>query len=51
MCEYDTISDNEWLVMEILWRVGEVKSSTVTDELKESKGWANENCPYFSETV
>jgi predicted transcriptional regulator len=47
MCEYDTISDNEWLVMEILWRDGRVKSSAVTDELKESKGWANETVRTF----
>jgi len=47
MPEYDTISDNEWLVMEILWRDGKVKSSAVTDELKESKGWANETVRTF----
>ncbi len=47
MSEYDTISENEWLVMEILWRDGEVKSSTVTAELKESKGWANETVRTF----
>lgn len=47
MCEYDTISENEWLVMEILWRDGEAKSSVITDELKESKGWANETVRTF----
>lgn len=47
MCGYDTISNNEWLVMEILWRDGEAKSSSITDELKESKGWANETVRTF----
>lgn len=47
MRKYETISDNEWLVMEILWRDGEVKSSTVTDELKASKDWANETVRTF----
>jgi BlaI family penicillinase repressor len=47
MRKYETISDNEWLVMEILWRDGEVKSSTVTDALKASKGWANETVRTF----
>ena len=44
---YDTITDNEWLVMEILWRDGEIKSSTVTAELEESKGWAGETVRTF----
>ena len=47
MSEYDTISENEWLVMEILWRDGEIKSSTVTAELEESKGWASETVRTF----
>ena len=47
MQEFDTISDNEWLVMEILWRGSEVKSSSVTAELKGSKGWANETVRTF----
>lgn len=47
MREYDTISDNEWLVMEILWRDGEIKSSAVTAELEESKGWAGETVRTF----
>ena len=47
MNEYDTISENEWLVMEILWRDGKAKSAAVTDELKESKGWANETVRTF----
>ncbi len=47
MPEYDRISDNEWLVMEILWRDGKAKSATITDELKESKGWANETVRTF----
>lgn len=47
MSEYDTISDNEWVVMEILWRDGEIKSSTVTAELEESKGWASETVRTF----
>ena len=47
MCQYDTISDNEWLVMEILWRDGEIKSSAVTAELEESKGWASETVRTF----
>ena len=38
----NTITANEWLAMEILWRDGEVKSATVSDELKKSKGWASE---------
>lgn len=47
MRKYETISDNEWLVMEILWRDGEVKSAAITDELKASKGWANETVRTF----
>jgi BlaI family penicillinase repressor len=47
MQQYDTISDNEWLVMEILWCSGRTKSSTVADELKVSKGWANETVRTF----
>jgi len=47
MREYDTISDNEWLVMEILWRDGKVKSAAVTAELEESKGWAGETVRTF----
>lgn len=47
MSEYETISENEWLVMEILWRDGESKSSTITAELKKSKGWANETVRTF----
>ena len=31
MSEFDTISDNEWLVMEILWRDGKVKSAAIID--------------------
>ena len=40
MSEYEKISDNEWVVMEILWRDGETKSSAISKELEESKGWA-----------
>jgi BlaI family penicillinase repressor len=47
MRNFDTISDNEWLVMEILWRDGKVKSATVTDELKKTKGWAHETVRTF----
>ncbi|MEA4849635.1 MAG: BlaI/MecI/CopY family transcriptional regulator [Clostridiaceae bacterium] len=47
MSEFDTISDNEWLVMEILWRDGKVKSAAIIDELKASKGWANETVRTF----
>jgi BlaI family transcriptional regulator, penicillinase repressor len=47
MCQYDTISENEWLVMEILWRDCEIKSSAVTAELEESKGWASETVRTF----
>lgn len=47
MKQYETISDNEWLVMEILWRDGKAKSSAIADELKESKGWANETVRTF----
>lgn len=47
MNKYDTISDNEWLIMEILWRGGEIKSSTVTGELEKSKGWAGETVRTF----
>lgn len=43
----DTISDNEWLVMEVLWRNGKSKSAAITDELKESKGWAGETVRTF----
>jgi len=41
MSEYEKISDNEWLIMEILWRDGETKSSAISKELKETKGWAD----------
>jgi len=41
MREYNTISDNEWLIMEILWRDGRTKSSTIEAELKTNKDWAN----------
>lgn len=44
---FDKISDNEWLVMEILWRDGEIKSSIVTAELEKSKGWASETVRTF----
>jgi BlaI family penicillinase repressor len=40
MSEYEKISDNEWVVMEILWRDGETKSSAISKELEETKGWA-----------
>jgi BlaI family penicillinase repressor len=40
MSEYEKISDNEWVVMEILWRDGEAKSSAISKELEETKGWA-----------
>ena len=40
MSEYEKISDNEWVVMEILWRDGETKSSAISTELEETKGWA-----------
>jgi BlaI family penicillinase repressor len=33
--------------MEILWRNGRIKSSAVTYELKESKGWASETVRTF----
>jgi BlaI family penicillinase repressor len=47
MRDYDTISENEWVVMEILWREGEIKSSAVTSELLASKGWAGETVRTF----
>ena len=47
MKQYETISDNEWLVIEILWRDGKAKSAAITAELKESKGWANETVRTF----
>lgn len=47
MSKNDTISENEWLVMEILWRDGEAKSASVAAELKESKGWARETVRTF----
>jgi predicted transcriptional regulator len=46
MSEFDTISDNEWLVMEILWRDGKVKSAAIIDELKASKD-GERNCSHF----
>ncbi len=37
MCVYDTISENEWVVMEILWKDGEIKSASITAELEKAR--------------
>lgn len=41
MQKFQKISDNEWLIMEILWRDSEAKSSDIYAELFESKEWAD----------